>query len=266
MANMKTIAQLELTNRSAHTILFKVKSTNIQNYLVRPNSDLVPSNCATLIKIHCQQSILAAQPYNDKFLVQIALVDLNKPRSAQLPLSLIKKVRVCEDPEEETEPLSVEELTQLWNWIDAAKELTQIKMKINFDLTHVQELVSQLEGTVDTQQVKDLVVNLSAIPEEDNEETTIVQETSILNQEEVDEEEEKMEDSIDFKEGGFRKRQYKPILEMQFGKEKEVFESAKKEAAQDSKPLENIDEEFDLDFVEEKPNISQNSLEQKIDE
>ena len=58
---------------------------------------------------------------------------MDDAKAKALPMRLIKKVWFFDDPEEETEPLSIQELSQLWTLIDAVKELTQIKLMVGFD-------------------------------------------------------------------------------------------------------------------------------------
>lgn len=40
---MKAQAKITLINKSQSAILFKVKTTNIKNYMVRPNAEVIPS-------------------------------------------------------------------------------------------------------------------------------------------------------------------------------------------------------------------------------
>ena len=39
---VEACAHIEIVNKSMSNVLFKVKTTNIQNYLVRPNAEVVP--------------------------------------------------------------------------------------------------------------------------------------------------------------------------------------------------------------------------------
>lgn len=39
----KAQAKITLINKSQSPILFKVKTTNIKNYMVRPNAEVIPS-------------------------------------------------------------------------------------------------------------------------------------------------------------------------------------------------------------------------------
>jgi len=45
------IAKLQIINYSKCTILFKVKTTKVDNYIVRPNSEVIPSEHAVSVKI-----------------------------------------------------------------------------------------------------------------------------------------------------------------------------------------------------------------------
>jgi len=48
---MKAQAKITLINKSQSAILFKVKTTNIKNYMVRPNAEVIPSNHTINVKI-----------------------------------------------------------------------------------------------------------------------------------------------------------------------------------------------------------------------
>ena len=73
----KCEAFVEIVNKSEHYILFKVKTTNIQGYVVRPNADIIPRDHSMKVRVITQYSLSQCRTLvSDKFLVQMALVDL----------------------------------------------------------------------------------------------------------------------------------------------------------------------------------------------
>lgn len=76
---VKLEAYVEIVNKSEHFILFKVKTTNIQGYVVRPNADTIPSDCSMKVRVVTQYELASNRMLVcDKFLVQMALVDLEQ--------------------------------------------------------------------------------------------------------------------------------------------------------------------------------------------
>ena len=71
--NQKAIARIEIINKSKSAILFKVKTTNIKNYMVRPNAEIIPSEHSISVKIVTQNPIgkTATALVSDRFLVQL---------------------------------------------------------------------------------------------------------------------------------------------------------------------------------------------------
>ena len=53
------MAKIQIINKSKSQILFKVKTTRTENYIVRPNCELVPSEHAVSVKIINKGSINA---------------------------------------------------------------------------------------------------------------------------------------------------------------------------------------------------------------
>ena len=63
-------AHIEILNKSMSNVLFKVKTTNIQNYLVRPNAEVVPMGSSIKVRIVTQHPVLKMKNMvADKFLV-----------------------------------------------------------------------------------------------------------------------------------------------------------------------------------------------------
>lgn len=56
-ADAKAESFIEILNKSDHYILFKVKTTNIQNYVVRPNADIIPSDYSMKVRVVTQYSL-----------------------------------------------------------------------------------------------------------------------------------------------------------------------------------------------------------------
>jgi len=52
--SVKAQAKIEIINKSKSAILFKVKTTNIKNYMVRPNAEIIPSDHSLSVKILTQ--------------------------------------------------------------------------------------------------------------------------------------------------------------------------------------------------------------------
>lgn len=107
---------------------------------MRPNSDVIPPNCAICVRIFTQENIQETQITNDKFLIQLALLDFQKKKQPKLPSELISKVR---ETEQGTTPtggaseggpaLSIDELGQLWDWVDKVEDVVQFKMRVELD-------------------------------------------------------------------------------------------------------------------------------------
>jgi len=45
------MAKIQIINKSKSAILFKVKTTNIKNYMVRPNAEMIPPDHSLSVKI-----------------------------------------------------------------------------------------------------------------------------------------------------------------------------------------------------------------------
>lgn len=88
--------------------MFKVKTTNIKNYMVRPNAEVIPSDHSLSVKIVTQASISKSSQalINDRFLVQLTKLD-----------------------EPPTKTLTPDEIGVMWDKIDKAK-LVQYKLKV----------------------------------------------------------------------------------------------------------------------------------------
>jgi hypothetical protein len=72
----KANAFIEIINKSHSHVLFKVKTTNIQSYLVRPNAEVVPSERSMSVRIVTQLPICETKNVSmDKFLVQLAKLE-----------------------------------------------------------------------------------------------------------------------------------------------------------------------------------------------
>lgn len=80
----KAYAKIQIINNSKSSILFKVKTTNIKNYMVRPNADLIKPSGKVTVKIQTQQNVNASTPTlkKDRFLVQ--LTKLEEAPTAQI--------------------------------------------------------------------------------------------------------------------------------------------------------------------------------------
>lgn len=68
---IKAQAKITLINKSQSAILFKVKTTNIKNYMVRPNAEVIPSQHTITVKIMTQHPVGTATKklLEDRFLV-----------------------------------------------------------------------------------------------------------------------------------------------------------------------------------------------------
>ena len=97
----RALSKIQIINKSQNAILFKVKTTKITNYMVRPNSDVIPSGHSMTVKVLTQKNIGADTKdlVNDRFLVQLAKTDA----------PIVEQTR------------SVEEITKLWDGIDKSK-------------------------------------------------------------------------------------------------------------------------------------------------
>lgn len=102
----KAESYIEILNKSDHYILFKVKTTNIQNYVVRPNADIIPSDYSMKVRVVTQYSLSHCRMIvNDKFLVQMALVDFES-----IPGWAREKIT--------SDQLGLEEIQMIWDQID----------------------------------------------------------------------------------------------------------------------------------------------------
>ena len=54
---VKLEAYVDIVNKSEHFILFKVKTTNIQGYVVKPNADTIPRDCSTRVRVLTQYEL-----------------------------------------------------------------------------------------------------------------------------------------------------------------------------------------------------------------
>ena len=87
-----------------------MKTTKITNYMVRPNSEVIPSGHSMTVKVLTQKGIGAdsKELIQDRFLVQLAKTDA----------SIDLKTR------------TVDEISKLWEAIDKTK-LVQYRMKVD---------------------------------------------------------------------------------------------------------------------------------------
>lgn len=73
---VKAEAFIEIINKSHSNVLFKVKTTNIQSYLVRPNTDVISSERSLEVRIVTQAPLAETKNITmDKFLVQLAKLE-----------------------------------------------------------------------------------------------------------------------------------------------------------------------------------------------
>ena len=75
----KTTSSIEIINKSNDHIIFKVKTTEPNNYIVRPNQGSITPESSISVKVICQVNIIAnpMQILNDKFLVQLSKSSAN---------------------------------------------------------------------------------------------------------------------------------------------------------------------------------------------
>tara|TARA_B110000285_G_C14877911_1_gene492432 strand:+ start:132 stop:497 length:366 start_codon:yes stop_codon:yes gene_type:complete len=72
---IKGTACVEICNKGEEPILFKVKTTNIQNYMVKPNADIIPAGQSLTIRVLTQKPISQTKAIaQDKFMIQVAKV------------------------------------------------------------------------------------------------------------------------------------------------------------------------------------------------
>lgn len=72
---IKGTACVEICNNGDAAILFKVKTTNIQNYMVKPNADIIPAGQSLTIRVLTQKPISQTKAIaQDKFMIQVAKV------------------------------------------------------------------------------------------------------------------------------------------------------------------------------------------------
>ena len=107
----RAISKIQIINKSQSAVLFKVKTTKITNYMVRPNSDVIPSGHSMTVKVLTQKAISAdsKELIQDRFLVQLAKTDA---------------------PTDRQQARTVEEISKLWEGIDRSK-LVQYRMKVD---------------------------------------------------------------------------------------------------------------------------------------
>lgn len=69
----KAIAHIQIINKSMNAILFKVKTTQIGNYMVKPNAEIIPSQHSLTVKVQTNNSITeeSRKLTADRFLVQL---------------------------------------------------------------------------------------------------------------------------------------------------------------------------------------------------
>lgn len=60
----KGVSHIEIINKSSDCILFKVKTTEPNNYIVRPNQGTIPPESSTAVKIICQVNIAQVSIYS----------------------------------------------------------------------------------------------------------------------------------------------------------------------------------------------------------
>ena len=70
----KAGSSIEIINKSNDHIIFKVKTTEPNNYIVRPNQGSITPESSISVKVICQINVSAnsMQIINDKFLVQLS--------------------------------------------------------------------------------------------------------------------------------------------------------------------------------------------------
>jgi hypothetical protein len=104
----KAMSSIEIINKSNDHIIFKVKTTNPNNYIVRPNQGSITPESSTSVKVICQVNIgvNSVAIIDDKFLVQLSKSPAN------------------------TSNLSADEVSNLWK--KAVKEnIVQYKLKVD---------------------------------------------------------------------------------------------------------------------------------------
>ena len=129
--NTKGIAFLEIINKSTDVILFKVKTTNINSYLVRPNAEIIEPDNSLNVRIETNHFIGVSNKLyfifinyfiqgnkklcQDKFLVQLTKVPENVNTS-----SYVMK----------TSELSIDEMQFMWDQTNK-EDLVQYKLKVD---------------------------------------------------------------------------------------------------------------------------------------
>lgn len=58
----KSASVIEVINKSDDVIIFKVKTTTPDNYIVRPNQGSVAPSSTASVKILCQQNVIEVSP------------------------------------------------------------------------------------------------------------------------------------------------------------------------------------------------------------
>lgn len=93
---------------SFSTAFLQVKTTNIKNYMVRPNAEIIPSDHSLSVKILTQQPISRSSQslITDRFLVQLTKLD-------KTPAG----------------PVQADEIAAMWERVDKTK-LIQYKLKV----------------------------------------------------------------------------------------------------------------------------------------
>ena len=138
---VKGTAFVEIFNQGEDPILFKIKTTNIQNYMVKPNTDVIPAGRSLVIRVFTQQPIhQTGSLARDKFLVQITKVEDEMTEGIDTSMRAGK--------------LSLNEIQEMWELVDKANIL-QYKLKADIDVS-VAEYLSEndMEPILNRQQLK----------------------------------------------------------------------------------------------------------------
>lgn len=110
----KAVARIQIINKSKTPIIFRLKTTEIKNYRVMPNAEVLPSEHFISVKIVTTLPISQATKdlVNDSFLVQLAKLG---PEMKQ--------------------KLTNEEISDLWKKMDKSKQIQyKLKVKLNQDV------------------------------------------------------------------------------------------------------------------------------------
>ena len=120
-SEVKGTAFVEIFNNGEDPILFKIKTTNISNYVVKPNTDVVSAGRSLAIRVFTQQPLhQAGSLARDKFLVQITKIE----------------EEMTEDIDTSIRPgkLSLNEIQAMWERVEKANIL-QYKLKSDVDVS-----------------------------------------------------------------------------------------------------------------------------------